>query len=95
MEISQDSRKQGQSEVDSQLTADNYTFIVSEFVYFYFAVTSKNYVDLEKDQAREILLLAAVANTNLSLKIKLMIHRSLILPVLFRGVKAWMLWRTD
>ena len=76
--------------IDSQLTTDNYTFdIVREFIYFGFAVTTKNSVSLG------IKHMIMMSNRDLSRTIKLILYKRLILPVFFYGSEAWTLLSTE
>ena len=79
--------------IDSQITADNYTFdTVKEFIYFGSAVTTKNDVSLEIKRRitlanrRYYGLNGQLSNRDLSRMTKLILYKTLILP-------AASLWR--
>ena len=87
--------------IESRITVDNYTFdTVKEFIYLGFAVTTKNDVSLEIKQRITLAanrcyygLNGQLSNreTSLSRTTKLILCKTLILPVLLYGAKAWTL----
>ena len=75
-----------------------YTFdTVKEFIYLGFAVTTKNDVSLEIKQRITLAngcyygLNGQLSNRDLSRTIKIMLYKTLILPVLLYGAEAWTL----
>ena len=88
--------------IDSQITADNYTFdTVKEFIYLGSAVTTKNDVSLGI-KCRITLanrcyygLNGHLSNRDLSRTTKLILYQTLILPVLLYGAEARTLLNTD
>ena len=88
--------------IDSQITADNYTFgTVKEFIYFGSYVTTKNDVSLEIKLKITLAnrccydLNGQLSNRDLSSTTNLILYKTLILPVLLYGAKAWTLLSTD
>ena len=86
--------------IDSQITADNYTFdTIKEFIYLGSIVTTKN--DFSLEIKRRITLAnmcyyclnGQLTNRDLSRTTKLILYKMLILPVLLYG--AWTLFRTE
>ena len=87
--------------IDSQITVDNYTFeTVNKFIYLGSAVTTKNYVSL--GIKRRIIFVnryyygvnGQLSNRDISRTAKIILHKTLILPVLFYGAEAWTLLST-
>ena len=86
-----------------QIRPDNYTFdIVNEFIYIGSAVTTKHDVSLRS--STESLLststtMVSIGNLikkkDFSRTIKLILYKTLILPVLLYGAEAWTLLSTD
>ena len=88
--------------IDSQITADNYTFdTVKEFIYLGSAVTTRNDVSLEIKRRITLAnrcyygLNRQLSSRDLSRTTKLTLYKTLILPVLFYGAEAWTLLSTD
>ena len=88
--------------IDSRITADNYTFdTVKEFIYLGSAVTTKNDVSLEIKRRITLAnscyygLNGQLINRDLSRTTKLILYKTLILPVLLYGAEAWTLLSTD
>ena len=81
--------------IDSQITADNYTIeTVKEFVYLGSAIITKNDVSLEIKRRITLEkrcyygLNGQLSNRDLSCKTKLILYKTLILPVLLYGTGA-------
>ena len=88
--------------IESRITIDNYTFdTVKEFIYLGSAVTNKNDVSLEIKRRITLAnrcyygLNGQLSNRDLSRTTKLILYKTLILPVLLYGAEAWTLLSTD
>ena len=88
--------------IDSQITADNYTFdTVKEFIYLGSVITIKNYVSLENkrritlDNRCYYGLNGQLSNRDLSRTTNLILYKTLILPILLYGAEAQTLLSTD
>ena len=88
--------------IDSRITGDNYTFnTVKEFICLGSAVTTKNDVCLEIKRRITLAnrcyygLNGQLSNRDLSRTTKLILYKTLILPVLLYGAEAWTLLSTD
>ena len=86
----------------SWITGNNYTFdTVKEFIYLGFDVTTKNNVSLEIKRRITLAnncyygLNGHLSNRDLSCTTKLILYKTLILPVLLNGAKACTLLSTD
>ena len=83
--------------IDSQISADNYTFdTVKEFIYLFSVFTTKNDVSLDQIKLRITLanscycgLNGQLINRDISGTTKLMLYKTLILRVLLYGPEAW------
>ena len=81
--------------IDSRITVDNYTFdTVKEFIYLGSAVTTKNDINLEIKRRITLTnrcyfgLNGQLGNRDLSRTTKLILYKTLILPVLLYGAEA-------
>ena len=88
--------------IDSKITAGNYTFdTVKEFIYLGSATTTKKNVSLEikhritPENTCYYGLNRQLSSRDLSCTIKLILCKTLIIPVLLYGPKAWTLLSTD
>ena len=96
------STSRGVRHIDFLITDDNYTFeTVKEFVYRGFDITTKNYVSLEIKRWITLVnrcyyfLNGQLSNRGLSHTTKLILYKTLTLPVFLYGAEAWTLLRTD
>ena len=88
--------------IDSQITADNYTFnAVKKFIYLGSTVTTNNDVNTEIKRRitlanrRRYGLNKQLNNRELSRTTKLILYKTLILPMLLYGAEAWTLLSTN